>query len=153
MNFKSVFPSLPIILFPSATASIIFYFYLSLSFYLSVEMLITFFAGFGFLISLGRLAFLLLYYSLRLTYRTAGYLVCFLREGLPCRPGPSLLGRQTLLECIIFFFSKFSISCNYPTTSCNELTRLNSNEGITHFYLFDFELLKIKDCWFSRCRN
>lgn len=71
----------------------------------------TFFAGFGFFISLGRFAFRLLYYSLRFTYKMAGYLGCFLREGLPWRADESLIGRHTLLEWIIFFFSKFIISC------------------------------------------
>ena len=49
---------------PNATASMIFYFSFII-FYLSVEMLITFFAGLGFLVYLGaylgKFAFLLLY--------------------------------------------------------------------------------------------
>jgi hypothetical protein len=51
------FPSLQETLttLPEETPSIIFYF----SRYLSVDMLITFLVGFAFLISLGRLAFLL----------------------------------------------------------------------------------------------
>jgi hypothetical protein len=65
INRKSGFPSLVSIFLPDATASIIFYFSFII-FYLSVEMLMTFFAGFGFLIYLGaylgKFAFLLLYY-------------------------------------------------------------------------------------------
>ena len=98
MNLRSVLPSLVAIFLPEVIAYMIIYFCLTLSFYLSVDMLITFLAGLIFFVYLGMLAFLRLYSSLRLTYRTAGYFCCFFREGLPCMADTSLLAMEALFE-------------------------------------------------------
>jgi hypothetical protein len=98
MNLRSVLPSLVAIFLPEAIAYMIIYFSFTLSFYLSVEILIIFLAGLIFFGYLGIFAFLRLYSSLRLTYRTAGYFDCFLREGLPCMADTSLLGMHKLFE-------------------------------------------------------